>query len=400
MRERKPGVWELRVGGGRDPVPGPDGKPRYRTVTRTFHGPESRAARALKDLIRQVEREQQPATGRDLAWLLRKYADRDCSWSPRYRAGCKGIIEGALIPALGHHPIAAVTVDHLEDHYSALRRQGLAPSTIRQRHAILSGAFRFAVRRKYLPTSPAALCEVPGVPERRVDAPDLAALRAIIDKAAETNPQLATLIFLACTTGARRGELAGLQHRHVGDGVLRVEQGVVSLPGRGVVVTGTKTHQSRDIALDDISTAAIQAHLRWQADRAHDAGVPMVDDPFLFSALADGSQPVRPDSITRAFQRIRVDLGLPWMRFHDTRVLVATTLLGDGVDLRTIASRLGHGGGGIVTLRAYARQIKASDQAAANRMGALLAAPRPGVEPGTPGLEVEAGRPDRGAPEG
>jgi integrase len=55
----------------------------------------------------------------------------------------------------------------------------------------------------------------------------------------------------------------------------------------------------------------------------------------------------------------------------------ATELLSGGVDLRTVAGRLGHGGGGATTLRVYAAWVAASDRKAAELLGSRLPKRRP-----------------------
>lgn len=50
----------------------------------------------------------------------------------------------------------------------------------------------------------------------------------------------------------------------------------------------------------------------------------------------------------------------------------ATELLSAGVDIRTVAGRLGHGGGGATTLRVYAAWVAASDRKAAEILGSRM----------------------------
>lgn len=50
----------------------------------------------------------------------------------------------------------------------------------------------------------------------------------------------------------------------------------------------------------------------------------------------------------------------------------ATELLSAGIDLRTVAGRLGHGGGGATTLRVYAAWVAASDRKAAEILGSRM----------------------------
>ena len=60
---------------------------------------------------------------------------------------------------------------------------------------------------------------------------------------------------------------------------------------------------------------------------------------------------------------------------HALRHYSATELLSAGVDLRTVAGRLGHGGGGATTLRVYAAWVSESDQRAAEILGSRVQRP-------------------------
>ncbi|MEU2703110.1 winged helix-turn-helix domain-containing protein [Micromonospora aurantiaca (nom. illeg.)] len=61
---------------------------------------------------------------------------------------------------------------------------------------------------------------------------------------------------------------------------------------------------------------------------------------------------------------------------HALRHYSATELINAGVDVRTVAGRLGHGGGGTTTLRVYAAWLSESDQRAAGKLAARMP-PRP-----------------------
>src|ERR1700758_4258013 len=76
-------------------------------------------------------------------------------------------------------------------------------------------------------------------------------------------------------------------------------------------------------------------------DDALRAGVVYPADGFLFPAGLDGTRPLRPDTWSHRFIRLRDELGLDKIRLHDLRHFVATTLLTSGVDLATVAGRLG-----------------------------------------------------------
>ncbi|MFI6160756.1 GntR family transcriptional regulator [Micromonospora haikouensis] len=57
---------------------------------------------------------------------------------------------------------------------------------------------------------------------------------------------------------------------------------------------------------------------------------------------------------------------------HALRHYSATELINAGVDVRTVAGRLGHGGGGTTTLRVYAAWLSESDQRAAGTLAARM----------------------------
>jgi hypothetical protein len=64
-------------------------------------------------------------------------------------------------------------------------------------------------------------------------------------------------------------------------------------------------------------------------------------------------------------------VGITGVRLHDLRHYVATTLLSAGVDVRTVAGRLGHSNAS-TTLNVYGHFQPAADRAAAEISGRLL----------------------------
>ena len=187
-------------------------------------------------------------------------------------------------------------------------------------------------------------------------------------------------------TGMRRGELCGVQWDDV------------DWPGQRVTVRRSvwqvrsawglkdpKTHQIRTIALDDAAISLLAARRARAEDDATGAGVTLADVAFVWSAQVDGHAPRTPNSITRAFHRLcetmERESGTEWsFRFHDLRHLSATEMVGQGMDPRTVASRLGHADPS-VTLRVYSHALEARDRQAAEGLGRALSA-SPGTDTG------------------
>ena len=68
--------------------------------------------------------------------------------------------------------------------------------------------------------------------------------------------------------------------------------------------------------------------------------------------------------MTQRYERLADRLGIK-TTLHKLRHYSATELILAGVDIRTVAGRLGHGGGGTTTLRTYTAWVSEADQRAA-----------------------------------
>ena len=74
---------------------------------------------------------------------------------------------------------------------------------------------------------------------------------------------------------------------------------------------------------------------------------------------------MRPTTVSKAFSRARDRAGMPRTYvFHSLRHTHATWCLANGVDLKTLADRLGHSNEA-TTLKLYAHLLPGRDQAAA-----------------------------------
>ena len=103
-------------------------------------------------------------------------------------------------------------------------------------------------------------------------------------------------------------------------------------------------------------------------------------DGFVFSLALDCSVMTNPDTVTQRYGRLAKRLGFD-THLHSLRHYSATELIAAGVDVRTVAGRLGHSGGGSTTLRTYSAFVLEADQRAA----AVLAGRRPSATVRRPG---------------
>lgn len=358
-------------------------------------GPQAKktAERVRTKLLAQVDERRNPRTSATVSHLMERHlAMLDVVPTTMY--GYQGYVRLHIDPLIGSMKVGALDADILDSFYAELRRcrihcdrrrfiehrardehecddrcrphecRPLSNTTVRQVHFLLHGAFKRAVRWRWVSSNPLLQAEPPAArkPEPR---PPTAEETARIVNAAWEDPEWGTLLWLAITTGARRGELCALRWSAVDLDrcVLRLRQSVARKPG-GWYLKDTKTHQHRRVALDPVTVELLLEHRARYEERVALLDLPPSPDAFLFSPAPDNSTFLVPESVTKRYERLVKRLGIE-TTLHGLRHYSATEMISAGVDVRTVAGRLGHSGGGITTLRVYSAWRDEADQRAA-----------------------------------
>jgi integrase len=363
-------------------------------------GSQAEAEKVLRRLAGQVDEQRNPRTSATVDQLLDRHFDL-LDIEPDTVENYRRLARLHVRPLIGGQKVGALDADLFDSFYAELRRcrdhcdkrphiqhrtaakhdcddrcrphecRPLAASSIRQIHFMLSGALKRAVRWRWIATSPIAQAQPPAkpAPNPQPPSPDEAAQ---ILNAAWRDPDWGLLVWLAMVTGGRRGELCALRWQHVdlGAGVLTLARNRRQRGGR-TWEKDTKTHQSRRIALDP-DTVALLGEYRERCERSAAAvELPLRPDAFVFSRAVDGATPLLPDSVSQRYAKLVARLRIK-TSIHKLRHYSATELIAAGVDVRTVAGRLGHSGGGTTTLKVYSAWVAESDQRAAVSLFARL----------------------------
>lgn len=376
-RERKPGVYELIVAAGRDPVTG-----KYRQVSRTIRTTSKRAVdKALRDLIAEVEDAKHAGADLTVAELLRRYiADcEDRDRSPATVAAYEGRVRVYLGPAVGKMSIAKLRASDLESLYAKMRSDGLSNRTVGHTHGLMTYALNFAVRMDWLPAVDADRIKngvkLEEVKSREMHPPTTLEVGRLIALAQERDPDFAVLLRVGAATSARRGEICALRWSDFVDETCKVtisRSVAVDRNRRAVDQDRAKTEASRRVVTLDPQTCAALKAWRWTVEeRAGELGQTVAPDAFIFSRAVDHSTPLQPTfHVTAPFGRLADRLGLK-VRFHDLRHYGATMLLDAGMPVAEVSNRLGHANT-TTTLNIYAHSAEGRDREAAAMMGKLL----------------------------
>jgi integrase len=184
---------------------------------------------------------------------------------------------------------------------------------------------------------------------------------------------MASAIWVAYTTGAREGEISALRwsDADLDGGALRIERAIGEADGT-IYTKDTKTGDRRVLSIDPIMVDLLRGLRDGQETYAELVGVELVANPYIVTDDPRGHSPLPPSTISHRWRVVRRACeGLASIRFHDLRHTHVSELLSAGVDVRTVAGRVGHSSARM-TLDRYAHVLPATDQAAAAVIGGLL----------------------------
>lgn len=317
------------------------------------------------------------------------------------RAGYRTKINHHVKPYIGSKRLDKLSRQNLEklyrDLYTSGRAdhrsgEGLSLATVRQVHSILSGAFSEAERDGLIPVNPCRHARVPSARSGEQLAHEIhpwtvGELHTFLD-ATKDERNGALWSFLAWT-GLRRGEALGVRWTDLDLGSepsVSIRRSVSSSSdGNGskpVEITPTKSRLSRQIDLDTQTAAELLAHRERQATERTSAVDLWTDAPggaLVFPRdtyrLGEGQHaggPLKPDSVSRAFDSAVARHGLRRVRLHDLRHGWATmALLSGTVHIKVVQERLGHSTIA-VTMNTYSHVIAGQQRLAAETVRSLV----------------------------
>jgi integrase len=245
--------------------------------------------------------------------------------------------------ALGSLPLTQLTSHHLDTLYGDLAER-LGDNTIRQTHAILTAALEQALKWGWIEDNPAKGATAPGRhrPKRKALAlTDIARMVAAAStpRKNETDGDvvLAMAIAMAALTGARRGELCGMQWSDIDPATCSITIERQWVPGKGGQYLAPPKSEDgvRLIVLGQLGLGLIERYRDIMREMLR-----REPEGWLLSYDA-GATPLRAKALGQAIAGLGKGLGLD-VTTHSFRRVSATQLVAAGIDVDTAARRMGH----------------------------------------------------------
>jgi integrase len=279
------------------------------------------------------------------------FSEFAADWLERLKKRTRGYhttadnLNAHLLPFFGMKTIDSIRVGDF-NRYISNRLTEAKPATVKREVGTLNAILNDAVRSGYLETNPGRYADkIKGIAPRQRFLDSEETIR-LLTKAEETAEWLPDFILWCLHSGMRKGE------------VLQLTWSDVQIPANGrhiIQIHKSKTDQPRVV----VCTKTMIEILARQREREKD------DNERVF--------PIAKMTLRRKWEAARKEAGLEDVTIHDLRRTHSTQAAVAGVDLRTLAGRLGHANLAMLE-KHYAALVGSASEEAADKIEKALSA--------------------------
>jgi len=314
---------------------------------------------------------------------LENYAEVELA--PKTLHRYKGMLDTRILPFFGTKNMEKIKPLELLEFYNVIKGKhefmkvaknegsprikgissGLSDQTVKHHHRLISAIFEKAIKwNVYQGKNPANFVDAPKVERKKAKFYDLNQIAAMFQALEKEDLHHKAVVMIALTTGARLGEVMGLEWQDVDNEgkTIEIRQSSQYIPRIGTFTKNPKNESSkRRISVNDALLIVLKAYKEDQQSRGFLCG----DKNRLF--INWKGEAMNPSTLAVWFPKFLTKNELPRITFHSLRHTSATFLIGQGMDIETIAGRLGHTTS-VTTQTIYSHFLKAKDREAADMM--------------------------------
>ena len=356
---------------------GADANGKRQTRFATVRGKRSDAERELTRVLSQADAGVLPDdTNHTVGSYIHSWLAADTDLSPRTKERYLELLDQYIVPRIGSVKLQKLRPAMLAAWHVELLKSGgkrgrrLAPRTVGHAHRLLHRALQRAVMQETLSKNVASIIAPPKVPDEEMAILVAEGIALALNRL--EGHELFAIVTTALGTGARRGEILSMQWND-----LDLDAGILSIVRtleetvEGLRFKQPKTKAGRrTISLPRNVVVALREHRIQQLQTRLSLGLGRPGPDALVFSTIEGS-PMSPRKLSRDWLRACASLGLPRVRFHALRHSHASALIAAGVDVVSVAKRLGHAKP-TITLAVYSHAFQRDDSAAAAAIEAVM----------------------------
>lgn len=286
-----------------------------------------------RQMLAEIKRSEQRGESAILLtdYLQQWLESRKSQLRPNTYTTYEGIVRNHIAPNLAPYRLDELTPLRIQQALDKIA-EGSSPSTAAHVRRVLNNALNYAVRLDVLEVNPAARTRIAAVKRQSANIWEPDETRRFL-KASEGHPY-ELLYRFALTFGLRAGELLGLQWRDINETkrTLTVRHQLLSRCKADKPEFGPpKAGEKRWLPVPQDILVRLEPHRATQALNPYDLVFTTDDGDFIPRI-----------SMRHAFRRLCRDAGVRVIRIHDLRHTAASLWIRAGLDVQTVAARLGH----------------------------------------------------------
>ncbi|BBH22618.1 hypothetical protein Back11_39630 [Paenibacillus baekrokdamisoli] len=310
-----------------------------------------------------------------------KYANRHLAEKTLYTY--RSNLKNRILPVFSHLRIDQIKTMHIVSFINSLSDEGkrkgfrkgdLSAGSIEINHRILKNIFTRAVDWKLIKDNPVVGAKKPLVKHKVIIPYDEEEVQTLLNALQKEPIHWKVMIILALTTGLRRGELLGLEWKHIdwNSGIIDVVQSVSMSPAGIAHVKEPKTKNSkRKVSLPSSMLEDLRDYYRHKMKERNNIDDRWNGGDYCFVFCHPDGKAFHQERPYLWFRNFIQKNKLRYIRFHDLRHTSATLLINQGVHAKIISERLGHGNIN-TTMNVYGHALRSADQSAADKFENIL----------------------------
>lgn len=233
-----------------------------------------------------------------------------------------------ILPDIGHYKINSLKKLHVQDLANKLCEEyNLSSKTIKNDIKLISAILEKGIEWELLQSNVAHKVAIPNnknKPKKEQEIYNNEEIKLLFNALDNTENPFKAMVYVSFYTGARRGEVLALRWKDIdfNNNIIHIQQNKVRTVN-GTTFKETKNKRSREFVAPEVLMKKLRAFYNNQ-DK----------EELLFD--------IYPSTYSRQWSQFVKDNNLKYITLHDLRHTNGSLLASKGVDIVTIAKRLGH----------------------------------------------------------